>query len=444
VIVIGGGFAGLSAATALAEAQVPVTLVEARPTLGGRANTFRDPWTGERIDNGQHLLAGAYVETLAFLRRIGASAGLHRPSTLRVAMIDEHRRRTDLQLPPLSSPINLLAGLWTWDALTLADRWSMLRIGAALQGRRRVAPDETVRQWLERYGQSPRLCRLLWEPLALAALNQPLEVAAASAFVAVTSRLFGTQPDAATLLVPALPLADLYVGPATRFLEQAGGRVITHGKGQVVFEGSRLSGVRVRGETIPSTCVISAVPWFALEATLLLPPSTLAQTVRNAASLGSAPIVNVNLWLDDYGAPAPFFGLPGRVFQWVFDCRQLMSLGNPPRATHVTLVSSGAEAICNKSNDELIAAAFRELCEATATGAPRLRHAAVVRERRATFSLAPGGPPRPATVSPVPGLFLAGDWIETGLPATIESAVASGHAAAREALHHERSEFTRE
>ncbi len=434
VIVIGGGFAGLSAASALAEAGVAVTLLEARPTAGGRANTFHDPVTGDRIDNGQHLLAGAYVETLAFLRRIGSAAKLHRPSTLRVAMIDEDLRRTDLHLPPLPSPVDLLAAVLAWDALTTADRWSMVRIASALHGRGRIGPDETVRQWLERHGQSPRLCRLLWEPLALAALNQSIDIAAASAFVAVTSRMFGAHPDAATLITPAEPLSDLYVEPATRFLERAGVDVMTHSKAQVVFEGERLCAVRVRGETIPAHVVICAVPWFALQETLPLPPPGLAETLQNASATGSAPIVNVNLWLDGYVAPATFFGLPGRVFQWVFDCRQLQRLPDGRTPSHVTLVSSGAEAICSKPNDELIAIALRELRDASVAGPLRLRHASVVRERRATFSLAPGSPPRPDTVTPVPGLLLAGDWIDTGLPATIESAVTSGHAAAREAV----------
>ena len=144
VVVVGGGFAGLAAATALAEAGVPVHLFEARPTLGGRANTFRDPVTGERIDNGQHLIAGCYTETLKFLKRVGSAACLHRPATLRVAMIDERRRRTELSLPPLPPPVDVLAGVLAWDALDWSDRWSMLRIGPALRGGGSVVPGETV------------------------------------------------------------------------------------------------------------------------------------------------------------------------------------------------------------------------------------------------------------------------------------------------------------
>jgi uncharacterized protein with NAD-binding domain and iron-sulfur cluster len=147
--------------------------------------------------------------------------------------------------------------------------------------------------------------------------------------------------------------------------------------------------------------------------------------------------VTVNLWFEasiarsGQDGDAPFIGLPGRTFQWVFDRRQLTG----PSQSHLSLVSSGADAVCMLANDDLISIALREIRDAfPAARAARVRHASVVRERRATFSLKPGGPPRPPTTTEVAGLFLAGDWIATGLPATIESAVTSGHQAARAAL----------
>jgi uncharacterized protein with NAD-binding domain and iron-sulfur cluster len=145
----------------------------------------------------------------------------------------------------------------------------------------------------------------------------------------------------------------------------------------------------------------------------------------------SSPIVTVNLWFDDYELQQPLVGLPGRTFQWVFARQRLVGA----KQSHLSLVSSGAEAMCNAPNEQLVETARRELTDALPPLAGRtLRHALVVRERRATFSLRPGGPPRPGTITQVPGLFLAGDWIDTGLPATIESAVASGHRAAAAAL----------
>lgn len=431
VVVIGGGFAGLSAATALAEAGVGVHVVEARPTLGGRANAFRDPATGERIDNGQHVLAGCYTETLRFLRRVGSIQHLHWPSTLRVPMIDEGGRRTELVFPPLPAPFDLLAAVLAWDALGADERWSILRVGRALRGSTEAPAQETVRQWLERHHQSPRLCRLLWEPLALAALNQSIDQAAAASFLAVTRRLFGSEPDAATLLLPAVPLDDLFAGPSRAFLERSGSQVSTNATGQVVFHSNSVSGVRTPGGDLRARIVICAVPWFAMTETLPAPPDSVRVLIGAAARLQSSPIVTVNLWFERDADLPPLIGLPGRTFQWVFARRRLVG----DTQSHLSLVCSGAEAICAFGNPEIIDIALREIREAIpALMREPLRHALVVRERRATFSLQPGGPPRPATLTPIPGLLLAGDWIATGLPATIESAVASGHAAARAAL----------
>jgi uncharacterized protein with NAD-binding domain and iron-sulfur cluster len=137
------------------------------------------------------------------------------------------------------------------------------------------------------------------------------------------------------------------------------------------------------------------------------------------------------VWFDDFQLDDAMLGLPGRNFQWVFDRRRLVGSGQ----SHLSLVSSGADTICNLSNTALIDAALAELRQALPAAArSTVRHASVIRERRATFSLKPGGPPRPGTTTPVTGLFLAGDWIDTGLPATIESAVVSGHRAAAAVL----------
>jgi squalene-associated FAD-dependent desaturase len=430
-VVIGGGFAGLSAAVALADAGVEVRLLEARPTLGGRANTFRDPVSGDRIDNGQHVLAGCYDETLAFLRRLGTIGRLHRPATLHVPMIDPSGYRTELQCPALPSPFNLLAGVLGWDALTFAERWAILRVGQALRQREPPPATETVRQWLHRHRQSARLCELLWEPLALAALNQSIDDAAAAMFVAVTSRMFGNGADAAALLVPSVPLDELYVTAAIKALDAAGGSISTNVKPRIICGDGTLSGVRIGERDVPAEAVICAVPWYALADVLVPAPRTLQPLLADAARLRASPIVTVNLWFDSWRSPDAMLGLPGRSFQWIFDRHRLLAGSQ----THVSLVSSGADATCSRPNDQLIDLAVHELHAALPDSRQAtLRHAGVVRERRATFSLKPGGPPRPGTATAVPRVFLAGDWIDTGLPATIESAVMSGHRAARAAL----------
>jgi hydroxysqualene dehydroxylase len=440
-IVIGGGFAGLSAACALAERGVRVTVLEARPTLGGRATAFTDPQSGERVDNGQHILMGCYHETFRFLRRIDADSHVRVQPQLAAEMIMRDGRRTRLVCPPLPAPLNLVAGVIDWDALRWRDRLSILKLReplaiarAAIRGRTGrlpASPDETVTQWLERNGQTPRLVELLWEPLAVAALNQPIDRAAALPFTRVLAQMLGPDPRDASVAIPLKPLDELYVEPARAFLEARGGTVRTNAPARVDVSQNRVAHVAVRDEVLRAGTVICAAPWHAWGDIFNPAPASLAPVLDAAARTPASPIVTVNLWFDRVVLDSPFVGLPGRVNQWVFDKR--IAFGE--RASHLSTVSSGAAEVVARSNEQLIDLAMAEITDAIpAVGDATLRHATVVREKRSTFSLAPGLPPRPGTSTPVQGLFLAGDWIDTGLPATIESAVVSGHWAAKSIL----------
>jgi hydroxysqualene dehydroxylase len=424
VVVVGGGFAGLSAATALAARGARVLVFEARPSLGGRASSFTDPATGEVVDNGQHVVAGAYHETFEFLRRIGAMDGVRMQRGLELEIIDSAGRRSRFVCPRLPSPLHLLAGLLRWPALRWSDRLAALRMGL----RRAPAPQQTVRQWLQAHGQTPRLIALLWEPLAVAALNQPIDTAAASSFATVVDRILASRA-ASALGLAVTPLTDLYALPARAFIEARGGAVRT-GRGGVIgaWPAASLS-VRSGDHEIWPRAVICAVPWHGLRAAFWPEPPPLAAVFAAADGTPASPIVTVNLWLDRDVTRAAFLGLPGRTMQWVFDKRELFGDG----ATHLSLVSSGADAVVARSNDELVALAVEELRAACPEARDAdVRRAVVVRERKATFSVAPGSPSRPAVRTAIPGLFLAGDWIGNDLPATIEGAVISGHAAARE------------
>src|SRR5688572_20342122 len=348
VIVVGGGCAGFSAATALADRGARVLVVEARLGLGGRATAFTDPGTGERVDNGQHILMGCYTDTLEFLDRIGAADRVRWQSGLKVSMIDRQGRESTLALPSLPSPLHFLAGVLAWDALNWSERLSVLKAGAVIRPHSsRNGNAETVRQWLTRIGQAPRLCELFWEPLALAALNQSIDQAEASSFKRVLDRVFGPDPSCAALVMPAVPLDELYAEPSRRWLLDRGGEVRVQSPAQVVVDGGRVRGVQVRDETISAPMVISTVAWYSFLSLFAIVPPELRETAANAAALNSLPIVTVNLWFDDAVMREPLIGLPGRNFQWVFDRRAIVG-GD---ASHLSLISSGAEAIVALSNE---------------------------------------------------------------------------------------------
>ena len=439
-VVVGAGFAGLSAAARLARDGARVVVLEARVRLGGRATAFPDRDTGELVDNGQHVLLGCYTGTFAFLRQIGAIDNVRMQPHLSVSMIDRAGRRSRLECPALPAPLHLVAGVLEWDALSWTDRLSILKMAAPMRvarhalkpGARAIAasPGETVERWLIRNGQTARLRELLWEPLALAALNQPTNQAAAPPFARVLAEMFGSDPQAAAIGLPTRPLHLMYAEPARRYVEGHRGRVITGAAAKVGIGAGGGLHVRANGDAWTAPAVIAAVPWFALPSLFEPPPPALAEPLERVRAMASCPIVTVNLWLDRRVMDEPFIGLPGRTMQWVFDKRTVFG-SDDHGASHLSLVSSGAATVVGLENDELIAIAHGQLLDALpAARAAALTRATVVREPRATFSLAPGQPARPQTVTAVPGFYLAGDWIDTGLPATIESAVRSGHMAA--------------
>jgi zeta-carotene desaturase len=450
IAVVGGGVAGLSAATALAEAGKRVLLLEARGQLGGRATAFVDRETGELVDNGQHVLFGCYRETFRLLRRIGAEGNVRIQPSLEVPYLDAAGRRSVLRCPALPSPLHLVAGIFGWDALSWGDRLSVLRVAGPLMKARRsfrlranaagsLTPQvaspfrrkETVDAWLTRHGQRGRLREWLWEPLAVAALNQAPGEAAAEPFVRVLAEMFGPLRSDSSLVLPLKPLHETYALPARRYLESKGGEVRLNSLARVRITAGRLESVDVRGEPLPISQIVSAVPWFALESLLVGDVAPMASIVASASAMASKPIVTVNLWYDRPVMDEAFVGLPGREMQWVFDKRRAFG----EAASHLSLVASGADALVGADTATLVALAAREVAAAI-PGAREavLTRGTAIREKRATFSLAPGEPDRPGVTTPIDGLFLAGDWIDTGLPGTIESAAAAGHLAALASL----------
>ena len=427
----------MSAAVRLASRGARVLVLEAKARLGGRATSFVDRDSGEMVDNGQHVLLGCYVDTFRFLGDIGACDNVRLQPQLAATMIDRRGKRSRLVCPALPSPLHLVAGVLDWDGISWRDRLSVFAMAAPLRLALRslapgstlqaASPGETVENFLLHHGQSARMCEMLWNPLALAACNQRPEVAAAPTFVRVLAEMFGADAKDAAVALPIKPLHDMYAEPARAYLTSRGCDVRTGATARVIPDGERVVGVESGGETLPTDRVISAVPWFALARLFDEVPPLLANVVDRASRMEASPIVTVNLWLDRRVLDEPFIGLPGRVMQWVFDKGAIFSEG----ASHIATVTSGASSMLERPNEDLVALAMDELAAALpAARNARVVRASVIREPHATFSLAPGQPARPRAETPLRGFYLAGDWIDTGLPATIESAVRSGHSAA--------------
>ena len=280
VVVVGGGFAGLSAAAALAEAGRRVLVLEARPQLGGRATAFTDRVTGELVDNGQHVLFGCYTQTFAFLRRIGAEGHVRPSAGAARAVPGPVRQPVGAAVSgaaPAAAPArcgaDVAADVVAGPPVGPADGAVAAGGAAGARADRQVAPTPTltVSRWLQARGQTEKLTAWLWEPLALAALNQSPDEALATPFVRVLAEMFGPDRGASAIALPLRPLHEMYAEPARAFIESRGGEVRTGALARVLTDGTRVTGVDVRGERIATARVVAAVPWFGMR-TLFAPP----------------------------------------------------------------------------------------------------------------------------------------------------------------------------
>jgi zeta-carotene desaturase len=437
ILIVGGGFAGLAAGVALSKAGQRVRLLEQKPHLGGRARSFSDPTTGSVVDNGQHLLMGCYRATLGFLEEIGTLDRLALQPRLKMQFLEGRGRLTSFACCSLPAPWHVFAGVLSSDSSGWREKREIFRLGRALRAGKDSGQNLerlTVEEWLSALGQSEKLRRNFWDLLAIAAMNEDPRVAAAVLFQRVLRLALFTSPAASRLAIPRVGMSECYTPAASAYITARGGRVelgrnvtgflITDG----VCEGVQLAD----GEKIEARAVVSAVPWFEL--VRLLPGDLLRSEAyfTNILALRPAPIISINLWFDRAITELDFVGLRGATVQWLFNRGRTQGSGE----NHISLVLSGAHAHIGRPKEELLAIALRDLGELLpATRQARLVHSLVIKERFATFSPCVGVEEvRPAARTPVRGLYLAGDWTATGLPATIEGAVQSGNAAAREVM----------
>ena len=437
VLIIGGGFAGLAAGVALTEAGKRVCLLEQKPHLGGRARSFRDPTTGSVVDNGQHLFMGCYHSTIHFLTTLGTLDRLHFQLDLAVPFLDRDGRLSRLDCPDWAAPWHLLLGVLRSGSFSFGQKVEVLRLGKDLRNAgRKSAPaaDESVTTWLGRRGQSEGLQHNFWDLLCIAAMNEDPRIASAQLFERVLRLALFSSPADSRLGIARVGLSDCYTAAAAAYIKARGGCVQTgRGVKQLLIAEGVCRGVDLgSGEKIEGVPVIAAVPWHQLAAVL---PGDLLRTepfFAAALALRPAPIISINLWFDAPITDLEFVGLRGTTIQWLFDKSRILSADDH----YVSLVLSGAHEHVSRSKEELLAIALRELGEMLpAVRKVKLLHALVIKERYATFSPSPEAEPlRPPARTPIRGLFLAGDWTATGLPATIEGAVQSGYTAAREFL----------
>jgi squalene-associated FAD-dependent desaturase len=303
VVIVGGGFAGLSAGVALAERGIRVTLFEGKPVLGGRACSFPDSESGDLVDNGQHVVMGCYHQTLNFLEQIGTRANLITNRNLEIEMLDGPARAGYLRTAALPGPFHMMLGLMRYKHLTLAQRLGVLRAGMRMLSMRRFARGRlrrmTVAEFLNLTRQSLQARRTFWHPLTIATLNEQPQLASAALLAEVMKRAFFSRRSDSAFLYPAVGLSELYCTAAREFIEKRGGVVVSRAiVDSLEITNGNVSAVSLRdGAKLHAANFIVAVPPAPL--LRMLPRAMVSDGFFcKVGQLQSSPIICVHVWLD--------------------------------------------------------------------------------------------------------------------------------------------------
>jgi squalene-associated FAD-dependent desaturase len=398
----------LAAAVTLAEAGHPVQLFESARQLGGRARGVA--WDGVAVDNGQHLMAGAYRQTLDLMARLGTLDLLER------RRLDLRAPGFRLALPGLPAPFHLAVGLLAARGLGLADKLAAVRFMQDLKGRRfRLGEDLPASELLARQRQPQRLIERLWEPICVAALNTPLALASAQVFCNVLRDSLAGGCEDSDLLFNRADLGRLLPEAAMRHLRERGSTV--HLSSRVTAIRREQDRFRLDGPDLAADrVVVASHP--AQAPALLADIDGMAETVATLRQFTWQPIVT--LWLR-FAAPVtlpyPMQALGHGTAPWAFERSDIGS-------GLVAIVASAEGPHLQQAPETLRDAWLERLCDAAGPLPPLLAWKTIV-EKRATFACSPDLC-RPDNVTPIPGLYLAGDYTAGDYPATLEGAVRSG------------------
>ena len=429
VTIIGGGIAGLSAAVFLTERKFNVRLIEGSPKFGGRAYSFYDKEKKEYFDNGQHILAGWYKNTFEYLKIIGTYDKLNFQKALQIDFINKNQKVYKLRCPKVFAPLNIMIGLWVYNGFSFFDKVRLLNVLRLINKEKfsdKMLSEITVKKLLTMLKQSENSTKMFWNPFIYAVFNATPENVNAFIFVNILKIGF-TKINHSNLVIPNVNLNSLLVNDALSYLERNDVRVRNNSKVKKIKIGkNQVEHLELdSGEKIQSDLYISAVPFFSFKE--MFDTESFTENFKDADELVSSTIVSIHLFFRD-DIPEQIlqensFGMTGLIdtkVQWIFK----------RSSKHLLLVISAAdflEDFSDRTNEEIINIYKEELCKCiNGFDDLTITNYKIIKEKKATFIPdVSSSKYRVNQVSEIKNLFIAGDWTDTGLPSTIESAVIS-------------------
>jgi squalene-associated FAD-dependent desaturase len=430
VAIVGGGLAGLAAGCALAEAGLRVTVFERRPYVGGRASSYEHPGTGEVVDNCQHVLLGCCTNLIDFYDRLGVSGKIRWFDEL--TFIEPGGRASRMAPSFLPAPMHNVPTFLGAKMLSVSDKIGISRAMAVMSRGLPEDSSEDFLSWLRRHKQTERAIERFWKTVLVSALNEDLDRMSVRYATQVFRESFMKSAAAGRMGLPSIPLSDLY-GSAIEYIRARGGEVLLRSSVNAIGPKQHRVGVLTGSSEQQFNFVILAAPFQNVAS--LLPSDESASPVRQQlAKFEPSSITGIHLWFDREVTPLPHAVLLDRTIQWMFHKSKFHERRqeNAAQGSYVELVVSASKLLVQKSREEILELATRELTEFFPTvREAKLMKATVIKEIYATYAILPGlDKYRPAAKTQWPQIFLAGDWTATGWPATMEGAVRSGYLAA--------------
>lgn len=423
VCVIGGGIAGLSAAVFLAErnfcecATIPkVTIFERSPQLGGRAKSFYDSVTNNFFDNGQHLLIGAYKETLNFLSKIGAEENFYFQNNLEIPFVLPNGKEILFKVSSSGNELKRAFDILKLKTLSVKDRVKLLELFHRIKT---IDSDphikKSITQFLIEQKQSDLVRERFWNIIAISTLNCSPDKASAKMFIDILKIIFFVDKGSSILIFPKYDLSHSYVEPAKEYLSKMGCEIKTNlSVDSITLDGNIIKSIRTsNGEEHHFDYYIFAVNFFELPK---IDGLKNYFDLRNFSNLNSSPILAIYIWFEKNFFQKKFYSLVESPIQWIFN-----------KGNFIAIVVSNASDLITKTKEEIL-----NLCEYELKkyfpfyNEMKIIHTQIVKEKRATFIPdADSYLLRLSQKTKIKNLFLAGDWTNTGLPATLEGAVIS-------------------